>query len=86
VLGLDPFTVVKILVMRDEKGKPLIVLMHGNRNVSTRNLARQIGVKSVEPYRHRHAGLRASSGCPARRLRAERLTGASVHDRGRHAA
>ena len=49
VLGLDPFTVVKTLVMQDEKGKPLIVLIHGNRSVSTKNLARQIGVKSVEP-------------------------------------
>lgn len=49
VLGLDPSTVVKTLVMQDEKGKPLIVLMHGNRKVSTKNLARQIGAKSVEP-------------------------------------
>jgi Cys-tRNA(Pro) deacylase len=60
VLGLDPYTVVKTLVMEDEKGRPLIVLMHGNRKVSTRNLARQIGVKSVEPCRpevaNRHSG------------------------------
>jgi Cys-tRNA(Pro) deacylase len=49
VLGFDPYTVVKTLVMQDEKGKPLIVLMHGNRKVSTKNLARQIGAKSVEP-------------------------------------
>lgn len=49
VLGLDPFTVVKTLVMQDDKGAPLIVLMHGNRSVSTKNLARQIGAKSVEP-------------------------------------
>jgi Cys-tRNA(Pro) deacylase len=49
VLGFDPFSVVKTLVMEDEKGKPLIVLMHGNRTVSTKNLARQIGVKSVAP-------------------------------------
>jgi Cys-tRNA(Pro) deacylase len=49
VLGLDPFTVVKTLVMQDEKGSPLIVLMHGNRTVSTKNLARQIGAKSVAP-------------------------------------
>jgi Cys-tRNA(Pro) deacylase len=60
VLGFDPFTVVKTLVMEDEHGKPLIVLMHGNRKVSTKNLARQIGVKSVEPCKpevaNRHSG------------------------------
>src|SRR3569623_3220139 len=49
VLGWDPFAVVKTLVMEDEKARPLIVLMHGNRKVSTKNLARQIGAKSVEP-------------------------------------
>ncbi|MDP1885540.1 aminoacyl-tRNA deacylase [Polaromonas sp.] len=60
VLGFDPFTVVKTLIMEDDKGKPLIVLMHGNRKVSTKNLARQIGVKSVEPclpeVANRHSG------------------------------
>ncbi len=48
-LELDPFAVVKTLVMQDEKTSPLLVLMHGNRTVSTKNLARQIGTKSVEP-------------------------------------
>ena len=60
VLGFDPYTVVKTLVMQDEKGAPLLVLMHGNRNVSTKNLARQVGVKSVEPcapeVANRHSG------------------------------
>ena len=60
VLGLDPWTVVKTLVMQDEKKAPLIVLMHGNRTVSTKNLARQIGAKSVEPcapeVANRHSG------------------------------
>lgn len=60
VLGFDPFTVVKTLVMEDEKSRPLLVLMHGNRKVSTKNLARQIGAKSVEPCRpdvaNRHSG------------------------------
>ena len=60
VLGFDPFTVVKTLVMQDQDGKPLLVLMHGNRKVSTRNLARQIGAKSVEPCKpevaNRHSG------------------------------
>lgn len=59
-LGLDPFAVVKTLIMQDGKMSPLVVLMHGNRNVSTRNLARQIGTKSVEPcapeVANRHSG------------------------------
>ena len=49
MLGLDPFAVVKTLVMQDQSAKPLLVLMHGNHKVSTKNLARQIGAKSVEP-------------------------------------
>ncbi|HET7524808.1 MAG TPA: aminoacyl-tRNA deacylase [Burkholderiaceae bacterium] len=48
-LGVDEHTVVKTLVMRDERAEPLIVLMHGDREVSTKNLAREIGVKGVEP-------------------------------------
>lgn len=60
VLGMDPFTVVKTLVMQDQDAKPLLVLMHGNRTVSTKNLARQIGAKSVEPCKpevaNRHSG------------------------------
>ncbi len=60
VLGLDPFTVVKTLVMRDDQARPLLVLMHGNRTVSTKNLARQVGAKSVAPCTpeeaHRHSG------------------------------
>jgi Cys-tRNA(Pro) deacylase len=60
VLGLDPFSVVKTLIMEDDKARPLVVLMHGNRKVSTKNLARQIGAKSVEPCRpevaNRHSG------------------------------
>ena len=60
VLGFDPFTVVKTLVMQDQDARPLIVLMHGNRKVSTKNLARQIGAKSVEAcapeVANRHSG------------------------------
>ena len=60
VLGFDPFMVVKTLVMQDQDAQPLIVLMHGNRTVSTKNLARQIGAKSVEPctpeVANRHSG------------------------------
>ena len=59
-LGLDEHMVVKTLVMQDQDTKPLIVLMHGDRKVSTKNLARQIGVKSVEPCKpevaNRHTG------------------------------
>jgi Cys-tRNA(Pro) deacylase len=59
-LGFDPFTVVKTLVMQDQDAKPLLVLMHGNRKVSTKNLARQIGAKLVEPCKpevaNRHSG------------------------------
>ncbi|ALK89064.1 aminoacyl-tRNA deacylase [Limnohabitans sp. 63ED37-2] len=60
VLGMDPFSVVKTLIMQDQDAKPLVVLMHGNRKVSTKNLARQIGLKSVEPcapeVANRHSG------------------------------
>lgn len=59
-LGLDPFTVVKTLVMQDQNAQPLVVLMHGNRNVSTKALARQIGAKSISPCAvetaQRHSG------------------------------
>ena len=60
VLGWDPFAVVKTLIMQDQDAKPLVVLMHGNRKVSTKNLARQIGAKSVAPCQpevaNRHSG------------------------------
>lgn len=60
VLGFDPFMVVKTLIMQDQDAKPLVVLMHGNRKVSTKNLARHIGAKSVEPCKpevaHKHSG------------------------------
>ena len=59
-LGVDEHAVVKTLVMQDEKALPLVVLMHGDRQVSTKNLARAIGVKSVEPCKpevaQRHSG------------------------------
>jgi Cys-tRNA(Pro) deacylase len=59
-LGRPEHEVVKTLVMQDERGEPLIVLMHGDRQVSTKNLARAIGAKSVEPCKpevaQRHSG------------------------------
>jgi Cys-tRNA(Pro) deacylase len=59
-LGVAEHEVIKTLVMQDERGQPLIVLMHGDKQVSTKNLARQIGAKAVEPCRpdvaQRHSG------------------------------
>ena len=59
-LGVLEHAVIKTLIMQDEAAKPLIVLMHGDRKVSTKNLARQIGCKSIEPCKpevaNRHSG------------------------------
>ena len=59
-LNVAEHAVVKTLVMEDEAAKPLIVLMHGDRKVSTKELARQIGVKKVGPCKPedalRHTG------------------------------
>ena len=67
-LGVDEHHVVKTLVMQDEAAKPLIVLMHGDRKVSTKNLARQIGCKSVEPCKpevaNRHSGFLVGGTSP----------------------
>jgi Cys-tRNA(Pro) deacylase len=67
-LGVDEHSVVKTLVMQDESAKPLIVLMHGDRKVSTKNLARQIGCKSVEPCKpevaQRHSGYMVGGTSP----------------------
>jgi len=48
-LGVDEHSIVKTLVMEDEAGQPLIILMHGDRKVSTKELARIMGVKQVLP-------------------------------------
>jgi Cys-tRNA(Pro) deacylase len=59
-LGVAEHEVIKTLVMQDEQGRPLIVLMHGDRQVSTKNLAREIGAKRIDPCRpeiaQRHSG------------------------------
>jgi len=59
-LGVDEHAVIKTLVMEDERGTPLIILMHGDREVSTKELARQVGAKSVQPCKpevaNRHSG------------------------------
>jgi len=60
VVGGDAFAVVKTLIMQDQLARALVVLMHGNRKVSTKNLARQIGAKSVDActpeVANRHSG------------------------------
>ena len=67
-LGVDEHAVVKTLVMQDESAKPLIVLMHGDRKVSTKNLARQTGRKSIEPCKpdvaQRHSGYMVGGTSP----------------------
>lgn len=67
-LGVAEHDVVKTLVMQDESGKPLLVLMHGDRTVSTKNLARQAGVKRIEPCRpevaQRHSGYQIGGTSP----------------------
>jgi Cys-tRNA(Pro) deacylase len=67
-LGVDEHSVIKTLVMQDERKHPFIVLMHGDREVSTRNLARQIGVKTVEPcdpaVAERHTGYQVGGTSP----------------------
>ena len=67
-LGVPEGEVVKTLVMQDEAGKPLIVLMHGDRKVSTKNLARQAGVKRIEPCKpdaaQRHSGYQVGGTSP----------------------
>jgi Cys-tRNA(Pro) deacylase len=67
-LGVDEHHVVKTLVMQDEAAKPLIVLMHGDCKVSTKNLARGIGCKAVEPCKpevaQRHSGYQVGGTSP----------------------
>jgi Cys-tRNA(Pro) deacylase len=67
-LGVDEHAVVKTLVMQDEKARPLIVLMHGDKQVGTKNLARAIGAKSVEPcapeIAERHSGYQVGGTSP----------------------
>ncbi len=67
-LGVPEHDVVKTLVMQDEAARPLIVLMHGDCKVSTKNLARAIGCKSVEPCKpevaNRHTGFLVGGTSP----------------------
>ena len=67
-LGVPEHEVIKTLVMQDERAQPLIVLMHGDKTVSTKNLARQIAAKSVEPctpdVAQRHSGFLVGGTSP----------------------
>jgi Cys-tRNA(Pro) deacylase len=67
-LGWPEHQVIKTLVMQDDQARPLIILMHGDREVSTKNLARAIGAKSVEPCKpdvaQRHSGFLVGGTSP----------------------
>jgi Cys-tRNA(Pro) deacylase len=67
-LGVPEHAVVKTLVMEDEAKKPLVVLMHGDREVSTKNLARQTGRKTIAPCKpdvaERHSGYQVGGTSP----------------------
>lgn len=67
-LGVDEHTVIKTLVMQDDHKRPLLVLMHGDREVSTKQLAREVGSKVVEPcapdVAERHTGYQVGGTSP----------------------
>jgi len=67
-LNVDEHAVIKTLVFEDEHAKPLLVLMHGDCKVSTKELARQIGCKKVEPCKpeiaNRHTGFLVGGTSP----------------------
>lgn len=67
-LNVDEHAVIKTLIMEDEHAKPLIVLMHGDCKVSTKELARQVGCKKVEPCKpevaNRHTGFLVGGTSP----------------------
>lgn len=67
-LGVDEHLVVKTLIFEDDRKQPLCVLMHGDREVSAKNLARQLGVKSVAPcapqVADRHSGYQVGGTSP----------------------
>lgn len=67
-LNIDEHSVIKTLIMEDESSKPLIVLMHGDCKVSTKDLARQINCKKIEPCKpevaNRHTGFLVGGTSP----------------------
>jgi Cys-tRNA(Pro) deacylase len=67
-LGVDEHTVIKTLIFEDDRRQPLCILMHGDREVSTKNLARAIGTKAVAPcppeVADRHSGYQVGGTSP----------------------
>ncbi|HVJ75541.1 MAG TPA: Cys-tRNA(Pro) deacylase [Casimicrobiaceae bacterium] len=67
-LGVPEHQVIKTLVMEDDRRQPMIVLMHGDREVSTKSLARHLGVKTVSPcapaVADRHSGYQVGGTSP----------------------
>jgi Cys-tRNA(Pro) deacylase len=67
-LGVDEHCVIKTLIMEDENSQPLVILMHGDREVSTKALARSIGTKSIAPCRpeiaQKHTGYKVGGTSP----------------------
>ncbi|MFT4171672.1 MAG: Cys-tRNA(Pro) deacylase [Rhodocyclaceae bacterium] len=67
-LGVEEHAVIKTLIMEDDHKHPLIVLMHGDREVSTKNLARHMGVKTIAPcspdVANRHSGYMVGGTSP----------------------
>ena len=67
-LGVDEHAVIKTMIMHDEQKRPLVVLMHGDCEVSTKNLARQLAVKSIEPcppaIADKHSGYQVGGTSP----------------------
>ncbi|WP_413293570.1 Cys-tRNA(Pro) deacylase [Bdellovibrio sp. HCB185ZH] len=67
-MGVDEHAVIKTLIMEDENKEPLIVLMHGDMQVSTKNLARTLGKKSINPCKpevaDRHSGYQVGGTSP----------------------
>jgi Cys-tRNA(Pro) deacylase len=67
-LGVPEHACIKTLIMEDDRKRPLVVLMHGDREVSTKNLARLMGVKSVQPctpdVADRHSGYQVGGTSP----------------------
>jgi len=66
--GIDEHLIIKTLVMEDEQTRPLLILMHGDKEVSTKNLARFLGVKTIEPCRpdiaEKHTGYKVGGTSP----------------------
>ena len=67
-LGVDEHCVIKTLIMEDENANPLVILMHGDKEVSTKSLARSIGAKSIVPCRpeiaQKHTGYKVGGTSP----------------------